>query len=127
MVTMLLLFVFSIARTQHPTDSLGNYVVSSIEVKSLRGYWYTDDSLGKPVEFIDTSWYEITLDMKDGYHPYYFVKDKQDSTRVSSSGCFPHWPPFDCDLLLVNDETLELRLSEIGGMTTTTLRCKRRK
>lgn len=126
LVTCLLLLGFSMARSQHPTDSLGTYVITNIDVNALRGYWYTDDSLNISLEFVDTSWYQVVLDLKDGLHPYYFIKDHQDSTKVSSSGYFPNWPPFDCDLLLVNNETLELRFSQVG-VTAATLRCKRRR
>lgn len=84
MVTCLFLLGFSFARAQHPMDSSGSYVITNIDVKALRGYWYTDDSLQLPLEFVDTSWYQIVLDMKDGTHPYYFIKDKVDSTKVSS-------------------------------------------
>lgn len=99
-------------------------MIKTLEVRSLVGFWELDDSAKSRIEFIDTSWYELILDLKDGMHPYYFPKDKQKQNLVSSSGYFPNWPPYDCDLILQEPELLEIRRSQVGGQPHI-VRCKR--
>ncbi len=121
-IVFLLLLLCSSSRAQPSKDSLVNYPVTSIDVKSLVGYWQTIDSLKTNIQFIDTSWYELTLDLKNNSHPYFFIKDKHN--KVSSSGFYPNWPPFSCNLLFIDPETLQIVFSQTGVLTYT-LRCKK--
>jgi len=123
-LVLLLAFTLKLSQAQQSKDSLGNYLITSIDTKSLVGYWQTTDSLKAKIEFIDSSWYQLILDLKNNSHPYYFIKDKQDTSKVSSSGFYPNWPPFDCDLNLIDSETLEIRLSQMGGPPYI-IRCKK--
>lgn len=107
---------------QKSNDSLVNYPITSIDVKLLTGFWQTTDSLKTKIEFIDSTWYQLILDLKDNSHPYFFIKDKQD--KVSSSGFYPNWPPFSCDLNLIDPETLEISFSQIE-VHTYTIKCKK--
>jgi len=113
-----------IGMAQSVTSTLDVQMIKTLEVRSLVGFWELDDSAKSRIEFIDTSWYELILDLKDGMHPYYFPKDKQKQNLVSSSGYFPNWPPYDCDLILQEPELLEIRRSQVGGQPHI-VRCKR--
>ena len=96
---------------QKSNDSLVNYPITNIDVKLLIGFWQTTDSLKTKIEFIDSTWYQLILDLKENSHPYFFIKDKQD--KVSSYGFYPNWPPFSCNLNLIDPETLEISFSQI--------------
>lgn len=119
---LLFIFVQKICPAQYAKDTLRDQKITNIEVNSLVGFWQTDDSLITKIEFIDSSWYELTLDLKNSSNPYYFLKDNQN--KVSSSGFYPNWPPLDCDLYLIDSETLEIRLSQISGAPYI-IRCKK--
>jgi|GEM_PF-1007137 len=103
-------------------DSLISHPSGTINVKLLTGFWQTTDSPQTIIEFIDSNFYEITLDLKDSAHPYYFLKDKENN--VNTSGFYPNWPPFSCDLKLIEPGILEVSLYQIR-VTTRTIRCKK--
>ena len=119
-LTCILMSKASIA--QKTVDSLLNRPISNIDIKSLAGFWETTDSLKTKIEFIDSSWYQLTLDLKNNSHPYFFSKGK--TNTVSSSGFYPNWPPFSCDLNLIDSKTLEMTFSIVGTITHT-IRCKK--
>lgn len=121
---LLLSFTIKVSQAQYLKNTLGNYSISNIDIKSLIGYWQTTDSLKSRLEFIDSCSYQIILDLKDNSHPYYFIKSQEDKSKVSSSGYFPNWPPFNCDLNLIDSDTLEIRLSQVGE-TTYIYHCKK--
>lgn len=121
---LLLIFTTKASLAQHLKDTLVNYPITSIDIKSIVGFWQTTDSLKSKIQFIDSSWYEVILDLKDNAHPYYFIKDRQDTSKISSSGFYPNWPPFDCNLSLIDSETLEIRLSQMG-VPPYLIRCKK--
>ncbi|MBL7749224.1 MAG: hypothetical protein JNM19_17430 [Chitinophagaceae bacterium] len=76
-IVFLLLLVCNSSRAQPSKDSLVNYPITSIDVASLVGYWQTTDSLKTKIQFIDSNWYQLTLDLKNNSHPYYFIKERE--------------------------------------------------
>lgn len=123
-IIMLLSFTIKVCQAQYSKDTAGNYSTSYIDIPSLIGYWQTTDSTHTRLEFIDTCSYQIILDLKDRSHPYYFIKSEEDNSKVSSSGYFANWPPFNANLYLIDSDTLEIRLSQVGE-TTYIYRCKK--
>jgi hypothetical protein len=115
-------FMCKVSFAQKSVDSLLNHKITSIDVQALVGFWQTTDSLKTKIEFIDSSWYQLILDLKDSSHPYLFTKDTLN--KVSSSGCFPNWPPLSCDLNLIDSETLEMIFSTVGNITRK-IKCKK--
>jgi hypothetical protein len=94
---------------------------TTIDTKLLEGFWETTDSLKSTIQFIDSS-FKVILHVRNNYHPYYLSKDKQN--RVSTSGYYPNWPPFFCNLNLLEPKVLEISFSQLG-VPTYTIRCKK--
>lgn len=119
-IVFILILITKINLAQNSKDSLYTGSVISIDVKLLEGFWQAEDSLGSIIEFVDSNSYELTLvsKKKDSY-PYSFLKCGQ--YKVYSSGCYPMWPPVDCNLNLIDSNTLEIRLSQMGATLSITL------
>ena len=83
---------------------------SRIEVKLLVGFWETTDTIKRRIEFVNSD-FELKL-IIPANHPYYFSIDSLQN--VSSSGFYPNWPPYDCELKLITSDTLEIKYSQIG-------------
>jgi hypothetical protein len=116
-------FTFNASFAQMPVASVLNQKNTSIDVQVLVGYWQITDSLKTKIEFIDSSWYQLILDLKDNSNPYFFTKDTLNT--VSSSGYYPNWPILSCNINLIDLETLELIFSPVGGAITYKIKCKK--
>jgi hypothetical protein len=99
------------ANSQVPIDnSKFNHHQSYIDPKRLTGVWDRIDSKNNSIEFIDSS-SEFMLKIKNG-NPYYFSKDSVGN--VFSNGCFPQWPPLNCELNFLLNDTLQITYSQPG-------------
>jgi hypothetical protein len=83
----------------------------SIDYKLLKGHWESMDKLRVRIEFIELR-SEVVIKKGDNSYSYTFPKDSLN--RVYVSGFIANWPPYDCLLKLVNQDTLELAFSQMG-------------
>jgi hypothetical protein len=81
-----------------------------IDSKKLIGVWYMVDSMKYKIEFIDSR-FEFMMKIEND-NPYYFSKDT--IGNISSSGYYPQWPPLNCDLYFISNDTLKVTYSQLG-------------
>ncbi len=113
---LLLVFALQPLTAQKPPDILPALTPDKyIDVKQLLGIWETTDSMKYRIEFT-YNYFDLVMKSGDS-RPYYFSKDSLD--RVYSSGYYPNWPPFNCDLRLTGPGKLEVTYSQLGVPATT--------
>lgn len=111
-----------IAQKPNNSSQIGNKV-TSIDARLILGVWEATDSSKVRFEFVDSG-YQIVLNPKSINRPYFFPKNKENNT-VLSSGCYPNWPPFNCDLKLLDDGSLKISFSQLGA-TDYVVRCRKK-
>jgi hypothetical protein len=81
-----------------------------IDPRRLTGIWHLADSTHYTIEFLDYP-ADFVLETR-GNGAYYFSKDT--TGFVYSKGVMAAWPPFDCELSFLSNDTLKLTHSQMG-------------
>ncbi|MES2847675.1 MAG: hypothetical protein V4685_01355 [Bacteroidota bacterium] len=83
---------------------------STIDPKRLTGIWNLADSTHYTIEFLD---YPADFILRtNGGGAYYFSKDS--TGHIYSRGVMAAWPPFDCELQFLSNDTLKITHSQMG-------------
>lgn len=103
---ILLLFITHTTQAQTNTANIREiYGNRKIAATTLLGSWTSIDSSKTRIEFADDNYYMI-IKPKEHVDYYRFTKEKD---SVSVSGVAANWPPYDCILNLINNDTLEIK------------------
>lgn len=71
----------------------------------LIGTWESADSLKNTLQFVANGAYEVIIEPKTLIHPYAF---KRDNDSVSTRGMAMNWPPGDCIIRKIDENSIEL-------------------
>ena len=115
---------FGVCNAQGSIDSLRTAnEAKMLEVSSLLGKWYTQDSIPSEIEFVkDVHAYLIIKPLLHGVDYYRFIL-RNDSIGVN--GCAANWPPYDCILNLKDSSSLEIYYFQYFSEKPTTVLYKR--
>jgi len=106
-LSALFVLLLNCAIAQSNIDSLRKVNKDAkIALKTLLGIWNSETSPGSKIEFVEEGQSVIIQPLLAGVSNYSFIK-YDDS--VSVNGYAPNWPPYDCILNLIDENTLEIK------------------
>jgi hypothetical protein len=98
-------------KSQAQNDNVLRPGTHYIKSDKLIGTWVCVDPSKNAIEFVDSSYQFVLLDSCN--HPYYFFMDSL--RNVFSSGYYPNWPPYNCDLNFISADTLQATYTVMGS------------
>ncbi len=84
-----------------------------ISVREIEGTWFTSDSTGLAIQFIQEGNGDVYLEgIRHGISRYSFLLEKD---SMSTQGVAINWPPYYCRLHLINPGELEIMFYHVGS------------
>jgi len=91
--------------------------VNRISLTEIIGNWYTIDSFGSKISFVNINNYFVDIEgIKHGVGNYSF---RVYGDSISVNGTAANWPPYNCTLRLLTNKNLEIEFYQFLSTETT--------
>jgi hypothetical protein len=123
LTTLLILTTITLSAqtTAHHTPTPNTH--QKISTNAIIGNWYSTDSNAHKITFIKTNNHFVEIDgIRHGVSNYLFTVD---GDSMSVKGTASNWPPYDCNLKLLNAKLLEIEFYYLFSTAATKVTYKR--
>jgi hypothetical protein len=123
LTTLLLLTTLTLSAQTTPHQTPTPNTHQKISTNAIIGNWYSTDSNAYKISFIQTNNHFVEIDgIRHGVSNYLFTVD---GDSMSVKGTASNWPPYDCNLKLLNAKLLEIEFYYLFSTAATKVTYKR--